>query len=159
MTRQRIGVNLTEDHSATPKFTPGCFHEEPDGRLFQYLKNEGGTLAGKWVRIDEALDATSITTTNASDVSADVGIACRDMTDEYYGWYFRGYGQFEAVIANNFTAGDQLFTSANAGIPGANGGSDIGIDGATAIDAGVTNTRVTIRAAGLLTVGKAAAAD
>lgn len=154
-----IGYNLVEDHDSAPKFTPGTYVQEPDGRVYQYLKNEGGTAAGKWARIDENLDATSITTTNASDVSADVGIACRAMTDEYYGWYFRGCGVFEAIIANSFTAGDQLFTSATGGVPGANGGSDIGIDGATAIDAGVTNTRVTIRAAGLLSVGKAAAAD
>lgn len=158
MTQQKIAANLNAQ-SATQLCELGALHVGIDGEIWEYAKNEGGASAGHACIIDNNHDATKVTTTLAGSVGQKIGIPNIDMTDEYYGWYWRGNGDFEAILANGFTAGNQLFTSATGGVLGANGGSDCGIDGLRAIDAGVTDTRVTVHAACLMTVGVAAASD
>ena len=78
------------------------------------------------------------------------------MTDNYYGWFWCGYGEFEVVVVNGVTALSPLTTTATAGEVGTGGTL---IDGFINVDAGVTSTRVTCIAFGELTVAVTAAFD
>lgn len=155
MSGQLVGVALSEQ-SATQLFPLGALHIDEQGRFWEYCQINGALAAGYTALIPNGNDAAPLTTTNAGSVGQKVGIADRAFTDNYFGWLFRGNGDFEAVIANAHSAGALLTSTANAGIPGAGG---VALDGLRAIDAGVTATRVTVHAPGLLTVGVAAASD
>lgn len=133
------------------------------GREWMYCKSEGGSTAGYLCTIttDGAYDATSATTTTCGTAGTNwvlLGAPDIDMTDEYYGWYWIGNGTFELVVENGFAAGDVVYTTAAAGICGADDTS-FQIEGLKTIDEGVTATRVTVWAADRLHVGVVEAAD
>jgi len=110
---------------------------------------------------DASYDFTPNTTTLTGTPGSHwklLGVPDVDMTDNYYGWFWIGYGTYECVIENSFAAADIIYTTANAGLPGTNSSSFI-LDGFKTIDAGVTTTRVTCWAAGRLTAGLIACAD
>lgn len=158
---QLVGLNLLIQHS-TPQLAVGTVHRDQYGRRFTYGQFNGAHTAGRWsIKTSETFDMTPMTTTLCGTPGTnwkELGIACCDGTDNYYGWFFTGFGEFEAIIENGYAAADVLYTTANAGIPGTNSSSFI-IDGVKTIDAGVTGTRVTIVASGALTAGLTAAHD
>jgi hypothetical protein len=154
---------LLEEQSSTPLCPVGQVFTDEFGRQFQYCQANGAVTAGYWCDIttDGTFDATHTTTTRCGTPGTNwkcLGVACTTFTDNYYGWFWIGFGTFEAVIENSFAAGDVLYTTANAGLPGTDS-SSFQIDGVKTIDAGVTATRVTVWAAGRLTAGVAEAAD
>lgn len=138
------GKDLTVNEE-NPSETVGALFTGSDG-VYQYVKSEGGCSAGHFLLVDEAGDATKITTTNSGAVAQAVGVAVAALTDEYYGWVWRGCGTFEAIVADGVTAGN-LTTTATDGVAGTGGDTIIG---ARNVDAGVTDTRVTIFAATLM---------
>jgi hypothetical protein len=147
--------------SAQPLFVPGQIHIEPDGSVYEYCKANGAQTAGEFAQLtkDSTRDATPMTTTTVDSKVWDVGVACIAMTDNYFGWFWRGNikgGEFEAVVVNAVAAGSVLTSTATAGEAGTGGTA---IDGLESVDLGVTSTRVTVWAFGLLTVGKTAAYD
>jgi len=149
--------------SATPLFPLGSVTFDEQGRRWIYGRANGALTAGYWcdMTTDGTYDFTHTTTTRCGTPGTNwklLGIPHIAYTDNYYGWFFTGFGTFEAVIENNYAAGDVLYTTANAGLPGTDS-SSFQIDGVKTIDAGVTATRVTIWAAGILTAGVAEAAD
>lgn len=155
MTSQKIAVNL-ESADSVQQFPLGALHIDEQGRFWEYIKANGALTAGAWVLIPNGNDSALLDTTGAGAIGQKAGICHFGFTDNYFGWVFRGNGDFEAVIENGHSAGAILTTTASAGVAGAGG---VAFDGTRAIDAGVTATRVTIHAAGLLTVGVAASSD
>lgn len=128
----------------------GTVHIEPDGNIFQYVKAEGASVAGGWVRIDELNDAYPLSTAGVASTTKNVGIACTALTDEYFGWVCRGSmgsGTFEAIITNGVSADTNLTTTASGGVAGTGGTA---IAGVRTIDLGVTDTRVTVQLSGIL---------
>jgi len=141
----RAGTEITEV-STDARETVGALYTGSDG-VYQYAKAEGAITAGWGAIIDENGDATASTTALSGSLSCAIGIACADLADEEYGWFWRGCGVFEAIVTNGAGAG-ALTTTASSGILGTGGDA---IFGARNVDAGVTATRVTIFAAGLMT--------
>jgi hypothetical protein len=138
------GKDLTVNDE-NPTETVGALFTGSDG-VYSYQKAEGAITAGWACIIDELGDATPATTTLSGALPCAIGIACADLTDEYYGWFWRGCGVFEAIVTNGAAAG-ALTTTASAGILGTGGDA---VSGARNVDAGVTATRVTIFASTLM---------
>ena len=157
-----IGVDLLTE-SSTPLFPVGQVYIDEYGRQFLYGKAKGALTAGRWnlQATDGTYDMEPVTTTLVATPGSNWffgSVACHDMTDDYYGWFWIGFGTFEAIIENNYAAGDVIYTTANAGIPGTNSSSAT-LDGVKTIDAGATSTRVTVFAAGRITYGLTAVMD
>ena len=137
-------IDLTVNEEK-PTQTVGDLFIGTDG-IYQYVKSEGGASAGMFLLVDQVGDATKLTTTNSGSTAQAVGVAVADLTDEYYGYVWRGVGTFEAIVADSVTAGN-LTTTATDGVAGTGGDTIIG---ARNVDTGVTDTRVTIFAATLM---------
>lgn len=162
MSSQLAAVDISSQ-SSSPLFPLGTVHHDQYGRRFIYGIANGALTAGQWMDMttDGTYDFTATTTTRCGTPGTHwkiLGVPNIDMTNNYYGWFWQGFGTFECVIENNFAAADILYTTANAGLPGSDS-SSFQIDGVKTIDAGVTATRVTVWAAGLLTAGVAECAD
>ena len=157
----QCAVKLTEQ-SSTPLFKPGDVYTDSKGRQFIYGSYNGTTTAGRFsIQTEETYDFTPMTTTLCGTPGThwkNLGVACCDGTDNYYGWFWIGYGEFECIIEDKFAAADVIYTTANAGIPGTNSSSMI-LDGFKTLDKGVTAKRVTCIASGRLTAGLIAAHD
>jgi len=128
-----------------PSETVGAVFTGSDG-VYQYQRANGAVTAGAACIIDEVGDATPATTALSGSLPCAIGVACADLTDNYYGWFWRGCGVFEALVTNGAAAG-ALTTTTSAGVLGTGGDS---VAGARNVDAGVTDTRVTIFASQLL---------
>lgn len=154
-------VDLTVQ-SVTPLAKPGTIYEDSKGRKYIYGSYNGTHTAGRFsIQTEETYDFTPMTTALVGTPGIhwkNLGVACCAGTDNYYGWFWIGYGEFECVMENSFAAGDVVYTTATAGIPGTDS-SSFQLDGFKSLDAGVTSTRVTCVAAGRLTAGVAEAAD
>ena len=160
MSTQKFGFDPAVQ-SSTPKVTVGTVHITEDGDVWEYCKADGAQTAGELAQIskDSTRDATPMTTTTVDSKTWDVGVPDIDMTDNYFGWFWRGNikgGAFEIVLANGVAANSVLTSTGTAG-EGGTGGTPI--DGLVNVDAGVTSTRVTCWAHGILTVGVTAAYD
>lgn len=140
-----VGFDLTVNEALPTQVVGALF--SGDNGFYSYQKCEGGLTAGQFALIDELGDATGLTTTNSGSLPQSVGVACADLTDEYYGWFWRGCGSFEAIVTNAVAAGTQLTTTASAGVAGTGGDTIIGLRN---VDAGVTSTRVTVFAATIM---------
>jgi len=162
MSKQNIGFD-SKVQSEVPLAVIGQVHIDEQGRRFLYGRANGTLTAGRMhhMATDASYDFTPNTTTLTGTPGSHwklLGVPDVDMTDNYYGWFWIGYGTYECVIENSFAAADIIYTTANAGLPGTNSSSFI-LDGFKTIDAGVTTTRVTCWAAGRLTAGLIACAD
>jgi hypothetical protein len=160
---KQLTATDTSIQSSTALHPIGQVGFDEFGREWMYCKSEGGATAGYLCTIttDGAYDATLVTTTTAGTAGTHwklLGAPDIDMTDEYYGWYWIGCGTFELVLENAFTAADVVYTTAAAGIAGADDTS-FQIEGLKAIDNGVAATRVTVWAADRLHVGVVEAHD
>lgn len=139
-------------------FKLGTTHFDEQGRIWKYGQAAGAQTAGETAQFNRegGWDATPMTTTTQDSKLWNLGVPHIDMTDNYYGWFFHGCGEFEMVVTDSVTALSALTTTGTAGVVGTGGTL---IDGLMNIDAGVTATRVTCVAFGRLTVGVIAAFD
>lgn len=150
--------------SAVPLAVLGQVHFDEYGRRWVYGRDSGsGTTAGYLndMSTDGNYTFTSTTTTRCGTPGSNwklCGVPDRNVTASYYAWYWIGYGTFEVVLANSYSAADVVYTTASGGIGGSNSSSHI-FDGLKNIDAGVTATRVTVWCANRLTAGLTACAD
>lgn len=161
MSLQSFAFDPALQHARPDQAKPGQIHVTPEGDVWQYCPANGASTAGELHQIakDGSFDATPMTTTTVNSLVWGVGVPDIDVTDNYFAWYWRGNivgGDFEIVLANAVGADSVLTSTATAGV-GGTGGTPV--DGLTNIDAGVTDTRVTCWANGILTVGKTAAYD
>ncbi len=157
MSKQTVGVDINLQ-TADPVFKLGQVHFDEYGRKFRYGQANGAQTAGEVSQFtrDGTWDATPMTTTTQDSKLWHLGVPNINMTDNYYGWFWCGYGEFEVVVVNGVTALSPLTTTATAGEVGTGGTL---IDGFINVDAGVTSTRVTCIAFGELTVAVTAAFD
>lgn len=149
--------------SKTPLFVPGDVYTAPTGERYVYGQYNGSHTAGRFsIQSDDAAyDFTPMTTTLVGTPGThwkNLGVPCCDGTDNYYGWFWIGFGYFKCVIENSFAAADIVYTTANAGLPGTNS-SSFALDGFKSLAAGVTSTRVACVCAGRLTAGVTSAHD
>lgn len=144
--------------SVTPLFPVGHVYFDEYGRKFRYGQANGAQTAGEVSQFsrDGTWDATPMTTTTQDSKLWHLGVPNINMTDNYYGWFFCGFGEYEIVVANAVAALSPLTTTGTAGEVGTGGTL---IDGLMNVDEGVTSTRVTCIAFGELTVGVVAAFD
>lgn len=165
MSKQNVAFD-PKVQSSVPLAQLGHVHIDEQGRHWIYGISNGGTSAGYMcdMTTDDTYDFTSTTTTRCGTPGTHwkfLGVPDIDMTDNYYGWYWIGWGTFECIIENAYSssaAADTVYTTGNAGIPGTNSSSHI-IDGFKTVEAGVTATRITCWAARRLTAGICAAHD
>lgn len=159
--KQSLGVILTEQN-ATPKHNVGDVHFDEKGRRYVYGSANGATDAGALCAyVPGTFDFTEKATTGGTPGTNwfTVGWACAAMTDNYYGWYFTGGGDFEALVENSFAAADLIYTTSTAGVIGTNSSSFV-VEGVKNVDTGATDTRVTIFALNpITTIGLIAASD
>jgi hypothetical protein len=157
MSGQLLGFDPNVE-SSVPLFPLGRMHTDEKGRLWVYGQANGAQTAGEASQFtrDGNWDATPMTTTTQDSKLWNVGVPNIAMTDNYYGWFFHGCGEFEIVVANGVAALSPLTTTGTAGEVGTGGTL---IDGLINIDEGVTSTRVTCLAFGRLTVAVIAAFD
>lgn len=151
MSRQTLMFNPARE-DAVPLFKLGTLNVDELGRHWIYGQANGAQTAGQIAQFtrEGGWDGTPMTTTTQDSKMWDCGIPDINMTDNYYGWFWVGFGEFECVVANAVTALSPLTTTGTAGVAGTGGTL---IDGFMNIDAGVTSARVTCKAFGRLTVG------
>jgi hypothetical protein len=155
-------LDLTSQ-SSVPLSILGQVLVDEQGRRYIYAIANGTLTAGRFciMSTDETYDMTPMTTALVGTPGTHwklLGVPNINMTDNYYGWFWVGFGTFECVVENGWAAGDVLYTTANAGLPGTNSSSHI-LDGFKTIDAGVTSTRVTCFCANRLTAGVSMCSD
>ena len=157
MSGQLFAVDM-EIQSAIPLYPSGTVHFDRLGRKFVYGQANGALTAGTTCQMskDGSFDFTPMTTTTLNSLPQRLGSPDIDMTDNYWGWFFQGFGDWELIIANGTSANSVITSSATAGKPGAGGTP---LDGLENIDAGVTDTRVTCTIYGSFTAGVTAAYD
>ena len=138
----------TNEIDTVPTQAVGTVLEGSDG-FYEYVKFTATASNGHYVVITGTGDASGITTTNAGSTYQKVGVAQADVTvANTYGWVWRGNGTSLGIVANGVAAGN-LTTTATAGVLGSGGTA---VQGARSLAAGVTNTRVAVTAATLMTV-------
>lgn len=153
----------TSTESATPLFPLGQVGFDIYGREWMYCRSEGASTAGylNTITTDGNFDATLATTTTCGTPGTHwklVGWPDIAVTDEYCAWFFIGGGTFEAYIEASFTAADVIYTTAVAGVIGADDTS-FQVEGVKVIDSTTDAARATIWVADRATVGVVEAHD
>lgn len=162
MTKQ-LTATETGIQSEVALFPVGQVGFDIYGREWMYCRAEGAITAGYLctVTTDGAYDATIATTTTLGTPGTHwkiVGWSDIDVTDEYHFWLFVGGGQFEAWIEASFTAADVIYSTATAGVIGADDTS-FQIDGVKVVDSTTDAARATIWVAERARVGVVEAHD
>lgn len=159
----QIRAQDTATQSATPLFQLGCHAIDEYGREYLYGIANGAVAAGyvAYMATDGSYDFTAADTAGCGTPGThwkQLGVPNVAVTDNYYAWFWIGCGFFEVVLAPTFAAADVVYTTDAAGKLGADN-SSFQVEGLKSIDAAVTDTRVTVFAAGRLTVGITEASD
>lgn len=118
-----FGVDVSKVTS-TQKFGLGDITVLDSG-FYRYAQADGAIDAGAACRIlqESATDcqAKEIDTTLSGSIPTAVGIAQAALADNEYGWFWRGLGYTEALVATGIAANAALTTTATAGELGAAG--------------------------------------
>jgi len=143
--------------STVPEYAPGdtvrC-----DSGLYVYGSANGAITVGQACKFVEGVyDFDTVTTAESGSTNTQLGIciAADGLADNYWGWFWRGMGTEEALLATTISADAQLTTTTTPGTLGSGGDN---VDGAFAVDASGSGGVVTIRAAGLLQTNMTVAA-
>lgn len=118
-----FGVKVSQVDT-TQKFGLGDFTVLDSG-FYRYAQADGAIDAGAACRIVQESEtdcqAKEIDTTLSGSIPTAVGIAQAALADNYYGWFWRGCGYTEALVATGVAANAALTTTATAGELGAGG--------------------------------------
>ena len=106
------------------------------GEFVHYVSSDGGM--------------SMMDTTESADEPGRIACVDTDIASGSWGWAWHGEGTFEAQVVNGVAAATQLTTTGTAGEAGTGGDT---IPGLQNIDAGVTDTRVTVEASILMYAG------
>jgi len=112
------------------------------GGFWMYGQADEALTAGQFVfytMSDGGL--TLMDTTEAGATPKFIGVTDAVIASASYGWVWVGQGEYEAIVVNAVSANTQLTTTGTAGSAGTGGDT---IAGLRNIDAGVTDTRVTV---------------
>lgn len=151
MTQDLVGID-TLQVDTTPKYDLAQIvrlnHATYGRGAWAYGQADEAIDAGEWVFVTEADGGlTLIDTTESASQPQLIGVADTDIASGSYGWVWVGEGQMEAIVVNAVAAGTLLTTTATGGQAGSGGDA---INSVTNEDAGVTSTRVTVRATGIM---------
>ena len=113
VTSSLIGVNLNA-YDTTAQFAKGTQVLGTDGSLFQYVNTLSADAAYNAVCIDDAGDASNLTTTNAASYKQ-IGVAQISIAVSCYGWVQRS-GKMQVNVAANCQDFVALFTTATPGV-------------------------------------------
>lgn len=113
ITSSMLGVDLN-NYSSTALFAEGTQVLGTDGSLFEYCNTLSAIAAYNAVCIDDAGDASNLTTTNAASYKK-VGVAQISIAVSCYGWIQRS-GKMQVNVAANCNDFVALFTTATAGV-------------------------------------------
>ena len=113
VTSSLIGVNLNA-YDTTAQFAKGTQVLGTDGSLFQYVNTLSAVAAFNAVCIDDAGDASNLTTTNAAFYKQ-IGVAQISIAVSCYGWVQRS-GKLQVNVAANCQDFVALFTTATPGV-------------------------------------------
>jgi len=113
VTSSLIGVNLLA-YDSTAQFAKGTQVVGTDGSLFEYVNTLSAVAAYNAVCIDDAGDASNLTTTNAAFYKK-IGVAQISIAVSCYGWVQRS-GKLQVNVAANCNDFVALFTTATAGV-------------------------------------------
>lgn len=132
--------------TALPRHELGIPYWGKEG-VFIYGQATETILTGQWVFLDEQNKLTLMDTTESGTEQMRVCVETAGATTTTpYVWVWCGAGVFEAIVVNAVSADSPLTTTATAGAAGTGGDA---ITGCINIDAGVTDTPVTVRCASL----------
>lgn len=113
ITGSMIGVNLT-GYDSTPQFAKGTQVFGTGGSLFEYVNTLSAISTYNAVCIDDAGNASNLTTTNAASYKK-VGVAQVSIAVSSYGWIQRS-GVMQVNVAANCQDFVALFTTATPGV-------------------------------------------
>jgi len=162
MTKQ-ITAYDTSIQSETALFPLGAHGFDTTGREWVYCRANGATSAGGTAIIstDATYDATPCDTSTAGTAGTHwklLGVPNIDMTNNYYGWFFVGGGEFEILLEAYHDVGDVIYTTSVAPLLG-NDDTSFQVEGVKSIDATTTSARATCVVADRMTVGVVEAHD
>lgn len=109
-----IGVNLTEDGTASAKFAVGTMVNLSDGGMAVYVSATSTISQYNAVIIDGANGAVPVTTTNSAN-SKRIAFAQTSIASSYFGWVQIG-GSPKVMLAANCDDNVPLYTTATAGV-------------------------------------------
>lgn len=124
-----IGMINISDESATQQFALGTKYQSGED-VYRYAKFTAAIGAGDFAYLDKDYKTVEITTAGATKVAAVACVPYAVTTADYFGWV-QTAGTFSGNTATSLSEGAKLYTSSTAGRLGANGGSDVQVQGAT----------------------------
>lgn len=114
-------LNLNKAYTER-KFSLGETVEVKAKGVYVFARANGAVLQGDLCKIDpETWDADSVTTTESGSTGKMCGIAQAALADNEFGWFWRGCGTTEALVADGVSADTNGTTTANAGVIGSGG--------------------------------------
>lgn len=113
ITSSLIGVNINA-YDTTAQFAKGTQVMGTDGSLFEYVNTLSAISTYNAVCIDDAGNASNLTTTNAASYKK-VGVAQISIAVSCYGWVQRS-GVMQVNVAANCQDFVALFTTATPGV-------------------------------------------
>lgn len=156
--RHGVNVSLVRTEAQGAEFALGARYIDRFGRWFEYAQANGDIDEGATCILTDTITSNEISDVQAAEgnntasgsTRKKIGIAEATIADNGYGWFFRGFGHTEALVANGISAGAALTTTDTAGVAGAGGDA---IAGLYAVDANSSGSTAlgTVRADGLLT--------
>ena len=121
-----------------------------DNGHYVFAQADGAIAAGAYCRwLPETGQMDSETTAESGSTPVAGAVAVVALADDEYGWFWRGCGYEEALVATGVSALAALTTTATAGELGAGGDSVVGAQLVDANSSGATALR-TIQAYGFL---------
>lgn len=148
------GVRLSKAYNNSTtvgglKHTVGQVVSLSDGD-YLFCKASGAILAGDLCKIDpETFLADSCTTAESGSTGKMLGVAQAALADAEYGWFWRGNGETEALVADGIAADTNGTTTATAGVIGSGGDAIVSLTVVDANSSGAAALR-TVKAYGLI---------
>lgn len=144
-----VGISLSVADSEI-KFGLGEQHTADSG-VYLYAQADGAIAEGALVKISDVGQADSVTTAESAATPKKLGVcvAAGGLADNQYGWFWRGNGVEEALLANGVAADTALTTTATAGVLGTGGDAVVSLVSVDANSSGAAALG-TVQAYGLL---------
>jgi len=119
-----FGVDLSKVHTSTSsdRFSYRTMVEADSG-VYIYGQASGAIAEGALCFIDETGQVTEMTTTNSGSTPKEACVCVADggLADNAEGWFWRGKGVEEVLVADSVADDAALTTTASAGVAGAGG--------------------------------------
>lgn len=143
------GMHILDSSTTEQRFKLGDTFEQ-NGNRYRYIKFGAALAQNRPCQIDKDWQAIALTTATATKVRYAGVVPYAGVSGEY-GWVQTG-GEFTADAENGLVEGSKVYTD-STGVFGANGGSDVLVQGLTPL-ATTASSSGSFRAVGELTILK-----